>query len=204
MKASFCTGEVGRVNPPASAAAPLPAPGQDHLSIMLKNIRNSLNTERPHVGSSKDPDPELRPETSLSDIPCFSSKPPQMSRKSQKCEAQACKSQRTSSLSKPEDILLKSTGAEPQETAETSQTRNVLPTLLNRSVGKTEASKPNLKAARGIRTSQKPCQAAKPPVLKPALQKLISSKSSQWRVNWKEMYQEATHRKLQREKGLPR
>ncbi|KAK2864333.1 hypothetical protein Q7C36_003487 [Tachysurus vachellii] len=204
MKMSACAGEVGRMNPPASAAAPLTAPGRDHLSIWLKNIRKSLNMERPHVGSSKDPDPELRPETTLSDIPRFSPKPPQMSRKSQKCEAQACKTQRTSSLSKQEDILLTSTGAEPQETAETSQTRNVLPTLLNRSVGKTEASKPNLKVARGIRTSQKPCQAAKTQVLKPALQKLISSKSSQWRVNWKEMYQEATHRKLQREKGLPR
>ncbi|XP_047657917.1 uncharacterized protein LOC125139072 [Tachysurus fulvidraco] len=204
MKASVCPGEVGRVNPPASAAAPLPAPEPDHLSIMLKNIRNSLSTERPQVSSLKDPDPELRPETTLSDNLRFSSKPPQMSRKSQKCEAQACKSQRTSSLSKPEDVLLTSTGAGPQETAETSQTRNVLPTLLNRSVGKAEASKPNLKAARGIRTSQKPCQAAKTPVLKPVLQKLISSKSSQWRFNWKEMYQEATHRKLQREKGLPR
>ncbi|KAK3516838.1 hypothetical protein QTP70_024897 [Hemibagrus guttatus] len=187
----------------SSATAPLTAPEQDHLSIMLNNIWKSLNKERPPVGPSKDPDPELRPETTLSDIPRFSSKPPQMSRKSQKCDKQACKTKRTSSPHK-HDSLLTSPGAEPQEKPEPSQTRKVLPTLLNRSVSKTEANKPNLKAARGIRTCQKPGQAAKTQVLKPALQKLISSKSSQWRVNWKEMYQEATHRKLQREKGMPR
>ncbi|XP_058235597.1 zinc finger protein 106 isoform X2 [Hemibagrus wyckioides] len=196
--------EAERVSQPPSAAVPLTAPEQDHLSTMLKNIRKSLNKERPQVGPSKDPDPELRPETTLSDIPRFSSKPPQMSRKSQRCDAQACKTKRTPSPHKQDDNLLTSTGAEPQEKPEPSQTRNVLPTLLNRSVSKTEANKPNLKAARGIRTCQKPGLAAKTQVLKPALQKLISSKSSQWRINWKEMYQEATHRKLQREKGMPR
>ncbi|KAB5540081.1 hypothetical protein PHYPO_G00097260 [Pangasianodon hypophthalmus] len=211
------------VSQSTSAAAPLRAPGlvqshMDRLSIMLKNIRKSLDEERLPVSSSEDPDPKLTPvtvdglkrndqgkETTLSEDQYFSEKCPQKSSiKSQKCEAQTRKTKRKPSPRKQVNSLPASS-ADPQEKPELSQTRHVLPTLLSRSVSKTEANKPNLKVARGIRTSQKPSQAgAESRVLKPALQKLISSKSSQWRVNWKEIYQEATHRKLQKEKGMPR
>ncbi|MCJ8743965.1 hypothetical protein PDJAM_G00100840 [Pangasius djambal] len=215
--------ESERVSQSTSAAAPLLAPGMvqshmDHLSIMLKNIRKSLDKECLPVGPSEDPDPKLTPvtgdglqrneqgkETAFSDDQCFSEKCPQKSSiKSQKCEARVCKTKRKPSPRKQVNSLPASS-ADPQEKPEPAQTRHVLPTLLSRSVSKTEANKPNLKVARGIRTSQKPSQAgAESRVLKPALQKLISSKSSQWRVNWKEIYQEATHRKLEREKGMPR
>lgn len=200
----------------SQSAAPLRAPGlvqsnTDLLSVTPKNIRKSVDEERVPVGSSKDPDPELRPvtgkglkqnehgkERTISDVPHSSEK---LSIKSQKHEV--CKIKRKSSVHKQVNSLLASS-PDPHGKPEPTQTRNVLPTLLSRSVSKTEANKPNLKVARGIRTSQKPSQAAESRVLKPALQKLISSKSSQWRVNWKEIYQEATHRKLQREKGMPR
>ncbi|XP_072512458.1 uncharacterized protein znf106b [Salminus brasiliensis] len=101
--------------------------------------------------------------------------------------------------------LLKETKTNQHKKKELTHSKHSLPALLNRSVSKTEASKPNLNVARGIRTSQRPNKTgSEPKVLKPALQKLISSKSSQWKVNWKEIYDEATKRKLQKEKGLPR
>lgn len=198
--------ESVRTSQSASAPAPLCAPEpvqsqMEHLCVMLKNIRQSLDEERLPVGSSQHPDPELRPatgdglkrtedgrETPLPDGPQF-------------VEAGETK---TESSPRKQVNSLPASGADPQEKPEATHTRNVLPTLLSRSVSKTEANKPNLKVARGIRTSQKPSQAAESRVLKPALQKLISSKSSQWRINWEEIYQEATRRKLQREKGMPR
>lgn len=194
----------------SQSAALLRAPGlvqshTDPLSVMLKNIRKSVAEERLTVGSSKDPDPgegskqhKDSKETALSDVPNFSEK---SSIKSQKPEV--CQITRKSSLHQQETSL-PSSSADPDQKPEPTQTRNVLPTLLSRSVSKTEANKPNLKVARGIHAPQKPSQASESRVLKPALQKLISSKSSQWRLNWKEMYEEATHRKLQREKGMPR
>lgn len=200
--------ESERLIQSTSAATPPPAPGLvqsqvDRLSMMLKNIRKSLEEEHLTVGSSDDPESKLTPvsgarlkrnehgkETELSDIP-------------PKSDMQACKTKRKSSPCQQVNTSPASS-ADPQEKTEATQPKRVLPTLLSLSVGKTEANKPNLKVARGIRRSQKPSRGTETRALKPALQKLISSKSSQWRFNWKEIYQEATQRRLQREKGMPR
>lgn len=188
----------------------------DQLSAMLTDIRRSLDAKHLPVRLSEDPcelrsvtHDGLKPnepvqETPLSDAPLFLKKHPvRVFRKNQKSQTESSWTKRNSSPSNQVNSLPVS-GAEPQENPDLSQTKNVLPALLSRSVSKMEANKPNLKVARGIRTSQKPSQAGESRVLKPALQKLISSKSSEWRVNWKEIYQEATHRKLQKGKGMPR
>ncbi|KAF5900263.1 zinc finger protein, partial [Clarias magur] len=207
--------EGERVNERTSDAGA--APGHvDQLSSMLTDIRRSLDEKRLRVRLSEDPcgfrsvtDDGPKPnervqETPLSDVSHFPKKhPKRLSTKSQTCQTETFKTKRNPSPSNQVNSLPAS-GAEPQENPDLTQTRNVLPALLSRSVSKMEANKPNLKVARGIRTSQKPSQAGESRVLKPALQKLISSKSSEWRVNWKEIYQEATHRKLQKEKGMPR
>ncbi|KAF4071104.1 hypothetical protein AMELA_G00281240 [Ameiurus melas] len=192
--------ECVRTGQSASAPAPLCAPElvqsqMEHLCVMLKNIRKSLDEERLPVG----PDPELRPATGDGSKRTEHGKETPLPDSPQYVEAGE-----TRSSPRKQVNSLPASDADPQEKPGATQTRNVLPTLLSRSVSKTEANKPNLKVARGIRTAQKPSQAAESWVLKPALQKLISSKSSQWRINWEEIYQEATHRKLQREKGMPR
>ncbi|XP_066532116.1 zinc finger protein 106 isoform X2 [Hoplias malabaricus] len=101
--------------------------------------------------------------------------------------------------------FLKVSKTEGEDEQDPTQSTHGLPALLIRSVSKAKASKPNLTKARGIRTSQNPNMTkSESRVLTPALQKLISSKSSHRKVNWREMYEEATKRKLQREKGMPR
>ncbi|KAG9283019.1 zinc finger protein 106-like [Astyanax mexicanus] len=107
------------------------------------------------------------------------------------------------SLAAPTAGFLQECKTDQHRNQDSTQSTHNLPALLNRSATKRVASKPNLNIARGIHASQKPNKTGSAS-LKPALEKLINSKSSQWKVNWKEIYEEATKNKLQKEKGLPR
>lgn len=94
---------------------------------------------------------------------------------------------------------LKGHKADQREEEQPAQSQRSLTKLLTRSVSKTNASKPNLNIARRIRPSQRPVQSERDSrLLKPAVQKLISSKG------WRKIYQEPTKRNPQRDKYKPR
>lgn len=117
-----------------SAAAPPRAPRlvqchDDRLSAMLKSIRKSLEAERLPAGSSEDPDPKLAKGEELkrnqhgeeTTPPGLSEKRPRKSStESQKCEARTRETGRKS--------IHRPSSDDPQEEAEPTLTRQVLPT----------------------------------------------------------------------------
>ncbi|XP_026855327.2 zinc finger protein 106-like isoform X2 [Electrophorus electricus] len=102
------------------------------------------------------------------------------------------------------DMLTKKEKGDQQDQGP-SQKKHAIPALMTRPLSKAEVRKPNLTLARGVHASRRPSRVLEQSkLLKPALQKLISCKSSQWRVNWRKICQEATKTKPQRERGMPR
>lgn len=77
---------------------------------------------------------------------------------------------------------------------------------LNRSMGKATSAEPNLTAARRIRnvSESRRAEGNRETGRKATLQKLLSSKDSKSKVNWREMYQEVIRKKQEEGKGMPR